>query len=96
MMAQTNYRRIISGALQCSSYTQSVLRFGLPWILLYRGADYLIFRLSSHTAELKYPWRFTLALDIPVVFFVSAIWWILTREMAALKKKQSYDPGNPR
>ena len=39
------------------TYQQAVLRFGLPFIILYRGTHYLFYRLGSHSVE-PYHWFF--------------------------------------
>jgi len=56
------------------SYSQSLLRFGLPVIILYRAQDYFWFRVIDHNPANQYSWRFYLALDIPVTLFMAAFW----------------------
>ena len=72
---------------KCSSYWQSVLRFGLPCIVLYRGIDYLAFRATTGTMGPSYPWRITLPSDLALVFMMATIWWALMRQLAAWKHK---------
>jgi hypothetical protein len=76
-------------SLRCLSYWQSVLRFGLPFIILYRGTDYASFRIISGNVGLRYPWRLAAAMDIPVMLLASAIWWGLMRQIAAWKRKNN-------
>jgi hypothetical protein len=86
-------------SLKCANYWQSVLRFGLPFIILYRGIDYAGFRMTTHRVGVSYPWRTTvIAMDIALVFFVSAIWWGLMRQLVAWKRKsqEAGPPSTPR
>jgi hypothetical protein len=80
-LAQSSYH------LKCANYWQSVLRFGLPFVLLYRGIDYAVFRLTAKGTALRYPWRFDFATDLLVMFIVATLWWLLMREIAAWKVK---------
>lgn len=73
-------------SLKCSNYWQSVLRFGLPFIILYRGIDYAIFRTITQRLG-AYPWRTTIAMDVLLMFFVSAVWWGLMRQLVAWRRK---------
>ena len=74
-------------SLKCANYWQSVLRFGLPFIVLYRGIDYLLFRVTAGNIGLRYHWPLALIMDVPVMLFVSTLWWGLMREIAAWKQK---------
>jgi hypothetical protein len=74
-------------SLKCASFWQSVLRFGLPCIILYRGIDYASFRMITGKAGLLYPWHVAAIMDVPLMFLVSAIWWGLMRQIAAWKQK---------
>jgi hypothetical protein len=83
---------------KCGKYWQSVVLFGLPFIVLYRGIDYAIFYIIAKRIDLPYPWRHVLAMDIPLMFVVSAIWWGLMRQLVAWKRKNqgnnsSSNPG---
>ncbi len=60
-----------SACLKCANYRQSVLRFGLPFIVLYHGLDYLVFRITTGNAGLRYPWRFAVIMSVPVMFIAS-------------------------
>lgn len=66
---------------------QSVFRFGLPFIILYLGTDYLAFRLTTAHSGLAYPWRSVLVPDIALMFIVSGLWWGLMRQLALRKRK---------
>jgi len=75
-------------SLRCSSYWQSVLRFGLPATVLYRGIDYAAFRIITGKPRLLYPsWRAVAIMDISLMLLLSAIWWGLMRQIAASKRK---------
>jgi hypothetical protein len=77
---------------KCASYWQSVLLVGLPFTILYRGTDYVIFRIiTGNAASSLYPWRAAIAMDVPVMLLVSAIWWCLMRQLAAWRHK--YEGG---
>ncbi len=86
-MSEPFTSKLTRGSLKCANYWQSVLRFGLPFIVLYRGLDYLVFRIASGNMGLRYDWRFALAMDAPVMLVVSALWWWLMREIASWKYK---------
>jgi hypothetical protein len=75
-------------SIRCATYWQSVLRFGLPFIVLYRGIDYGIFRIITEKAGLVYPWRAVATTDVPLMLLVSAIWWALMRQVASWKRKE--------
>ncbi len=63
-----------------TNYWQAVLRVGLPIIALYRGTDYLIFRvLKGNLVRLQYPWRFSVIMDVITIFILSTLWWSLMR-----------------
>lgn len=72
---------------KCSNYWLSILLFGLPFIVVYRGIDYLVFRVSTHGSEFGYPWRSTVKWDVLLVFLVSFIWWALMRQLQTWKQK---------
>jgi hypothetical protein len=42
-------------SLKCTNYWQSVLRFGLPVVILYRGTDYVGFHMTAGNVGLRYP-----------------------------------------
>lgn len=48
-------------SLKCAHYWQSVLLFGLPVTILYRGIDYAFFRIIAGKPGVLYPWRLALA-----------------------------------
>jgi hypothetical protein len=73
------------------TFGKSVVRFGLPWVILYRGIDYLSFRMTLGKAGLPYPWRMVLAMDLPIMLVVSAVWWGLMREISIWKRKNQHD-----
>jgi hypothetical protein len=82
-------------SLKCSHYWQSVLLFGLPVTVLYRGIDYAIFRLTAEKAGLLYPWSVAATMDVPLMLLVSAIWWGLMRQIAAWKRKDKVPSPPP-
>jgi len=69
------------------TYQQAVLRFGLPFIILYRGPHYLFYRLGSHRVE-PYPWLFFITIDVVVMFVVSTMWWTFCRDREIASRKQ--------
>jgi hypothetical protein len=73
--------------LKCTSYWQSILRIGIPFILVVRGSNYVQFRMAARESGAKYPYPFPseLIVDVCVVLFVSAVFCWLTRKLAALK-----------
>jgi hypothetical protein len=71
--------------LKHARYWQSVLRFGVPVVVLYQAMSYSAFWLSTRHSGLHYPWKLELVLSVPVVFFISTLWWLLMREIAAWK-----------
>ena len=77
-----------------SKYWRSILFFGLPFVVLYRGIDYMIFWLTTGKSGLVYPWRLVTIMDIPLMFLVSAIWWAIMRQLAAWKRKYQMDNPN--
>jgi len=79
--------KVIQGSLKCASYWQSMLRFGLPWTITYRGIHYLMFRLAGGDSLGHYPWLFFLPLDIFVMFVMSTVWWGFMREIVSWKRK---------
>ena len=80
-------RKLAQGSLKCANYWQSLLRFGLPVMILYRGIDYAAFRIIASNVGLRYPWRPAVIMDVPVMFLISTVWWWLMREIAAWKQK---------
>lgn len=82
-LAQSSY------CLKCASYWQSVLRFGLPFIILYRAIDYVSFRVIAGRSVPRYPWRISLLIDLGTMLFVALLWWLLMREIAAWKRKSA-------
>jgi hypothetical protein len=42
-------KKVIQGSLKCASNWQSVLHFGLPMVVIFRGTDYLMFRELSRS-----------------------------------------------
>ena len=69
-------------------YWQSVLRYGLPFIVLYRGTSYLAFRIAARNAGLRYPWSLERILtDVALALLVSFFWWAFMRELASAKRK---------
>jgi hypothetical protein len=79
--------RLARGSLKCANFRQSVLRFGLPVVLLFRATDYIIFWMTLGRFRLQYPWLFEIPADVALLFFVSVPWWWLMREIAAWKSK---------
>lgn len=75
-------------SLKCAKYWQSVLRFGLPFIVLYRGSSYLVFRIAARNSGLRYPWSLERILtDVTLALLVSFFWWFFMRELASAKRK---------
>jgi hypothetical protein len=74
-------------AFKFEKYWQSVLRFGLPFVILSYGSDYVTFRLTVGTSGRRYDWGFTIVMGVISMFVVSTIWWLLMREIAAWKRK---------
>ncbi len=72
---------------KCASYWQSVLRFGLPFIILYRGTNYVAFRITAGDVGLPYPWRSVAIPDVAYMFLASTIWWALMRWLVTMKQK---------
>jgi hypothetical protein len=71
------------------TYWNSLLRFGIPWTVLYRGTDYLYFRMEGHNNG-SYPWAFYLAVVDPVAMLtVSVVFWGLVREIASRKRRSN-------
>jgi hypothetical protein len=69
------------------NYWQSVLWFGLPFIILYQGVDYAIFRITVDNAPVRYPWWIKVGTDVPYMFLVSTLWWAFMRRVATLKTR---------
>jgi len=73
---------------KCAKYWQSVLRFGLPFVILYRLGDYIAFRIAMKNSGLRYPWPpETIIVDLAVVFFVGLLWWAYARQLVSAKRK---------
>jgi hypothetical protein len=70
-----------------ASFWQSVLRFGIPSVIIYNSIDYAVFRISTANSGLKYHWALTIESSIPLIFVVSTLWWLLMREIAAWRRK---------
>jgi hypothetical protein len=70
-----------------ASFWQCVLRFGIPFVILFNGIDYAVFRIGTGNSGLKYHWELSVESSIPVMFVVSTLWWLLMREIAAWRKK---------
>jgi hypothetical protein len=60
--------------------------FGLPFIILYRGTDYLFYRLGSPSVE-PYHWFFFITIDVVVMFVVSTMWWTFCRDREIASRK---------
>lgn len=65
-----------------TGYWRILLRFGLPFVVLFQLADYLIFGRNALSGN--HSWWLSLAIDIPVLFSVSALFytWINSRKKA--------------
>jgi hypothetical protein len=70
-MTEANYKQ--------PKYWQSVLRFGIPWIIVYRGIDYLCFRIANRNSGIRYDWWLLIIIDIPLIFVAPALWRLFTR-----------------
>ncbi len=68
-------------------FWQSVLWFGLPFVILYHGSNYLAFRVATSRHPAAYPWARAITSAVLTMFAVSIIWWLLMREIAAWKRK---------
>jgi hypothetical protein len=66
-----------------TNYWQAVLRVGLPFVVLYRGADYLIFRIMKDSrARFHYlPWQAAVVIDVVTVLILSTLWWSVMRSV---------------
>jgi hypothetical protein len=73
--------------LRYSSYWRCVIGFGLPFIVIYRAIDYVIYRSAIGEGELRYPWRVVALLDISYMFVISTIWWFLLRQLKTRQRK---------
>jgi hypothetical protein len=71
---------------RCASYWQSVLRFGLPFVVLFQGIDYLISRVTGKP-WMWGPWWLMIAMSAVAMFVASAVWWAFMREIAIWKRK---------
>jgi hypothetical protein len=82
-------RKVVQGSLKCASYWQSVLRFGLPWIVGYRIIHYTVFRIYGGNASkyFSYPWSYVLRVDFVALLIVSTVWWGFMRQIASWKPK---------
>jgi hypothetical protein len=78
-----------------TNYWQALLRVGLPFIVLYRGTDYLIFRvMKGNRVGLHYPWWFAVTMDVITMLILSTLWWSLMR--SGFGKHRRPDNGNAR
>jgi len=90
-MREPSARRLAERCVKCTSYWQAVIRFGLPCVILYRGIDYLVFRVTTSGVRLRYPWGLeSTLLDVILVFLLSTVWWWLTREIVAWQQKKQH------
>lgn len=78
--------------LKCANYWQSLLRFGVPFFILYNLVDYIWFRFTTEGA-LGYPWDFQIAVAAFAALVASTIWWLIMREIAALRRKTQRGNG---
>jgi hypothetical protein len=62
------------------TFLKCVLQFGIPWILLFQGFQYLLFRINGGSRH--YPWGFAILMDIPSTLLASFCWWLLRRRVA--------------
>lgn len=76
-------------SLKPASYWQSLICFGLPFIVLYGLLNYVIFRLATGNVGLRYPWRSVIVPDLAYMLLVSTAWWIVMRQLAAARKRRS-------
>lgn len=88
-MAQANSEYPAARDRKNITFTQSIIRFGIPWVIFYHGISYILFRLGVDDSGLHYPWWFLLSIDIPVTLLVSAICWLLMRQLADRKRRRS-------
>lgn len=74
--------------LKCTSYWQSILGVGIPFIVVVRGITYVQFQMATRKSGAKYPYFFPseLIVDVCIVLFVSAVFCWLTRRLAELKE----------
>lgn len=68
-----------------AKFRMSLLRVGLPFVLIREALMYGSFLVEVHDSRLHYPWKFELVVSVPLALFVSAAWWFLMREIAAWK-----------
>lgn len=75
--------------LKCTSYWQSILRVGIPFILTVRGINYVEFRMAARHSGARYPYPFPseFIIDICIALFVSAVFCWMMRKLAAFKRK---------
>jgi hypothetical protein len=79
-----------------TNYWQAVLRVGLPFIVLYRGTDYLIFRIvNGNCIGLRYPWRFAVVMDVVTMLILSTLWWSLMRSGFGKHRRPDNENGKP-
>jgi hypothetical protein len=86
-MSEPFTKKLARGSLKCASYWQSVLRFGLPLVILFQGTDYAAFRMTLGKTGLRYHWGTSLVMDVAFVFLAPTPWWWLMREIAAWKQR---------
>jgi hypothetical protein len=92
--APTRRSSLADQSIKFAKYWQSVLRFGLPFVVLYRGSSYLAFRIAARNGGLRYPWSLERVLtDVALALLVSFFWWAFMRELAAAKRKAQGNKG---
>ena len=64
-----------AGTKKGTTFPRSLVTFGIPWVILYRSIDYVIFRIENHAA-VRYPWGFSILLDIPIALIAATLWWL--------------------
>jgi hypothetical protein len=86
-MADSSTKKAVLESARWSNYWKSVLCVGLPFMLLYRVTDYLIFRTVRGNVGMPYSWWPVLIMDVPILFVVSSLWWLYWREIARKTKE---------
>jgi hypothetical protein len=89
-MSESNWEKLILESGRWSNYWQSLLRVGVPFVILYRGTDYLIFRVFTIKGgvRLSYSWISASLMDIPIMFLVATLWWLYWRQIARKRREQ--------
>jgi hypothetical protein len=81
--------KLAGGSPRGPSLWQSVLRFGLPFILLFHVIGYAISRMNrDRSTWLLHPWWLEIIGDVFLLFFVSAFWRRIVRESGTWKDKK--------